>query len=464
MLKHLFLIILLGTAHAAPLPPSIATALQANKIPASALSIVVQAAQSEYTRLEHQPDLAVNPASTLKLVSTLVALERMGPQFSWQTGLYSSGTVVDGTLRGDLYLKGSGDPKLTFERLWLLLRDLQAKGIHKIDGDLILDRSLFQIPTAQADFDEQPERAYNVAPDALLLNFNALRLDLEADAHTLKLHMEPPLFGVSLDPQMKLTDQPCANWSTGWGRPQIIRHKLGQPTLSIRGSFPKNCTASRYLAPLPTEEFSDRLIRGLWQQLGGEISGPTRAARTPEDARLLVQTSSASLAEIIRDINKQSNNSMARILYLGLGAHFAGLGSLANADAATQSWLAEKGLQWPELVMDNGSGLSRQARISARHLAQVLALGRASNFAPEYLSSLPIVALDGTMRKRLHGSSLAAKARVKTGSLDGVKSVAGYVKDGKGRDWLVVGILNHPRAASGGPVLDALLEWAAEAE
>ncbi|WP_179958365.1 D-alanyl-D-alanine carboxypeptidase/D-alanyl-D-alanine endopeptidase [Chitinimonas arctica] len=466
----LWLCLLMQQIGLAALPEPVLAGLKAAKLPAGALGAVVLPVDGGPARLEHQADTAFNPASTIKLLSTLAALETLGPTFQWRTAFYTDGQLDGDILRGNLYLRGSGDPKLTYERVWLLLRDLRARGVRQVSGELLLDRSYFRPDADAADgaIDEQAERAYNVAPDALLLNFKALRFDIAADAKRVSVRIDPPLAGVQAESRMKLVDGDCESWTQGWARPEIVKHADGRLAIALQGRFPRHCHGSRYLGLLEPAEFADRLVRGLWTELGGAIVGGTREAPLPSQARLLVEQYSPPLGELIRDINKLSNNTMARGVYLTLGAEYARanpaaipLSSQQSADLALQAWLNRKGQSYPELVMDNGAGLSRIARISPRHLAGVLALGHAGPFAPEYAASLPIVGLDGTMRKRLPNSSLAGSARIKTGTLDDVKAVAGYVRDSAGRDWVVVGLINHPRAEYGQAALDALLEWAA---
>ncbi|PHV12603.1 D-alanyl-D-alanine carboxypeptidase/D-alanyl-D-alanine endopeptidase [Chitinimonas sp. BJB300] len=460
---------LLAPMAQAQLPATVVASLRAAKIPESALSAVVVPLDGGQPRLTHGADLPVNPASTIKLLTTFMALETLGPTFSWRTGLYTDGPVEGDTLRGNLYVKGGGDPKLTYERVWLLLRELRNRGIRKVTGDLVLDRSYFTLPASDKDaapFDEEPERAYNVAADALLMNFKALRFDMDTESGGMQVRIDPAMAGVQVGSRMKLLKGDCASWSQTWARPEVTTLPDGQVRVMLQGGFPQGCRASRYLGLLGATDFASRLTRGLWAELGGTIAGQTREAVTPGDAKLLAEQQSPPLAEQIRDVNKLSNNTMARTIFLTLGANqpLVGLDSQAAAAEAVRGGLARQGLDFPELVIDNGAGLSRAARISVRHLAQVLQAAQRSNYAAEFAASLPIVGLDGTMRTRLVGTPLAGSARIKTGTLNDVKAVAGYVRDAKGRSWGVVGILNHPRADAGQPVLDNLLQWAATSD
>jgi D-alanyl-D-alanine carboxypeptidase/D-alanyl-D-alanine-endopeptidase (penicillin-binding protein 4) len=202
------------------------------------------------------------------------------------------------------------------------------------------------------------------------------------------------------------------------------------------------------------------LFTRLWRELGGTFAGGVRDADTPPGARRLLAHRTQSLAEIVRDINKFSNNVMARQLFLALGA--IALGAPASYEKSTRAvtqWLAARGLAFPELVLENGSGLSRTERISAKNLGQLLLVAQRAAIMPEYIASLPLVAVDGTMKKRLAGADVAGQAHIKTGTLSGVRAIAGYVLDAKGRTVVVVCLVNHERAPNAAVVQDALLKW-----
>jgi D-alanyl-D-alanine carboxypeptidase/D-alanyl-D-alanine-endopeptidase (penicillin-binding protein 4) len=178
------------------------------------------------------------------------------------------------------------------------------------------------------------------------------------------------------------------------------------------------------------------------------------------DARLIAAVASPALSEVVRDMNKFSNNVMARQIYLTLGAEGYGEpGTEGKSERVVREWLAGKGLPIPELVLENGSGLSRAERISARNLGRLLLASFGSPVMPEFLASLPLTAVDGTMKKRLGDAAVAGQAHVKTGSLTGVRAIAGYVLDARGRRVVVVSFVNHPNALNADAAQDALLDW-----
>jgi D-alanyl-D-alanine carboxypeptidase/D-alanyl-D-alanine-endopeptidase (penicillin-binding protein 4) len=448
---------------AAELPSSVALALKNAGIPASAVGVVAQRVDEARPRVAVNAGVPMNPASTIKLVTTYAALERLGPAYTWQTEAWISGALVNGILEGDLHLKGGGDPKLTYEQFSRLLRQLRQRGVREIRGDLVLDRSAFDVPEVDpGSFDAQPLRPYNVGPDALLVNFNAVSLNLIPDSAsgTLGVIQEPPLATLDIVNKVRVTTQNgCGDWKEGL-RADTFTH--GQVVrLVLSGSYAAACGEQRWnLAVMQNRLFVFGVFKSLWEELGGRFTGNLRESEVPSSARRITVLPAPTLAEIVRDINKFSNNVMARQLFLTLGmAAGSRPARLEDGDKAVREWLAVKGLNFPELVMENGSGLGRQARISAENMNRLLQAGWRSAVMPELMSSLPVSAVDGTMRKRLKENGVAGQAHIKTGSLEGVKTIAGYVLDRQGRRWVVVFLVNHPKAILAGPAQDALLEW-----
>lgn len=448
-----------GSLWAHGLPAVVLQALHAARIPADAVAVVVQPLDAGGPVLSHNAERALNPASVMKLVTTYAALEILGPAATWQTGAWAE-TLPDaeGRLAGSLYLKGSGDPKLNLEQFWLLLRQLQARGVRHIDGDLVLDRSVFELPPFDpAAFDNKPMRAYNVGPDGLLVDYRALRFTVRPEGDGVRLWSETPSDGLRVEARLTPVSGPCAGW-----RDQL-RIEPGPGRLAISGPYPRQCgEQDLWLAPLALEEHVERLFRALWRELGGSLAGRVRSGSTPPAAQLLTYRESPPLAEIVRDINKWSNNVMARQLFLGLASGEAQPANAARARARLLAWLRAKGLEFPELVLENGAGLSRIERISAAHLNALLLAAWQSPVMPEFMASLPVAGLDGTLKRRLRDTPAAGRVHAKTGYLDGVRSLAGYVQDVRGRRYSLVLLINHPEAAAGQAAIDALVLWVVE--
>jgi len=475
------------TATSRNLPPTVARALKAAAIPEQAVAVVVQEVGSIFPRVDVSAGRAMNPASVMKLVTTFAALELLGPAYTWKTEALASAPPADGVLAGDLILRGSGDPSLTFEQFWLLLRQLRGRGLREIRGDLVLDRGAFAVPPHdEAAFDGKPQRPYNAGPDALLLNFKAVRLTLLAAADGIRVLPEPAPANLDIVNLIKLNGGNCGDWRDKL-RADLVRHEgshNGSFRLILTGSYAAACGEQRWnLNLLPQSDYLLGVFRQLWTELGGSFGGTVREAATPADAQPLASIDSPPLAEVVRNINKFSNNVMARQLFLTLGqkvppaasnqSGFAnmesadsrrrvvgGSGTATSAESVVRRWLDERGLRFPELVLDNGSGLSRHERISAESAARLLAAAWSSAVMPELMSSLPLLAVDGTLKKRQ--GSAAGQAHIKTGSLEGVKTLAGYVLDRRGRRQIVVFFVNHPNAAAAQAAQDALLQWVYE--
>jgi D-alanyl-D-alanine carboxypeptidase/D-alanyl-D-alanine-endopeptidase (penicillin-binding protein 4) len=468
LLPALFCLCLLpaASAHASDFPAPVAQALKSAGIPQGATALWVAEVDAGKPRLAVNARTALNPASTMKLVTTYAALDLLGPAYVWKTEAYAAGTINDGVLTGDLHLKGGGDPKLTYDQFGRLLRQIRARGIREIRGDLVLDRSAFAANGSDPGrFDAQPMRPYNVSPDALLLNFKAVTLQLVPDPANRKLlvAMEPAPANLDLVNQITLGNgNGCGDWKERL-RADVFSH--GPNTrLVLTGVFPQACEEQRWnIAVQDHPHFVLGVFQQLWAELGGSFSGGVRDGAVPAEARAVGVLSSPTLAEVVRDINKFSNNVMARQLFLTLGMEAGHRpAGAADADAAIRAWLDARGLGVPELVLENGSGLSRRERISAEGLGRLLQAAWRSAVMPELIASLPVTATDGTMRKRLKQNGVAGQAHIKTGSLEGVRSIAGYVLDKTGRRWIVVFFVNHANASGAQAAQDAVLQWVYE--
>ena len=448
-------------SHAAPigvLSPKVEQALKANKLQGDALSLAMLPLNGPGAPTLFNADVSVNPASTMKLVTTFAALEMLGPTFQWKTEFYTDGTLSGGILHGNLYLKGGGDPKLNMEKLWLLMRDLRANGVQQITGDLILDRSYFKQPVLPAfDDDGGDENApFLVKPDALMINLKALRFVARNDSGRVLVSVEPPIASIRVDNQIKAV---AGSKCTGDVRYNPVTTPEGVSVV-VSGQLANGCSSQTYLSLLDHPAYAAGAVRAIWSELGGSIQGADRQGPVPKSAKLLARAFSPDLAEVIRDINKYSNNTMAQQVFLTLGAQNRTEADGDDAKAAQRvirQWLARKGLTFSHLVMENGSGLSRAERVSAHEMAALLQAAWKSPYAAEFMSSMPLVGMDGTMRKRLKQTAMAGEGHIKTGTLNTVRAIAGFSRDNNGNTWAVVAILNDPKPWGARSVLDQVL-------
>jgi D-alanyl-D-alanine carboxypeptidase/D-alanyl-D-alanine-endopeptidase (penicillin-binding protein 4) len=471
----LFLCLSAGT-QAAALPPSVIQELKKAHIPQSGISVEVREVGKQTSLISINSQRAMNPASTMKLLTTFAALDMLGPAYTWKTEAWIDGELKDGVLYGNLILKGYGDPKFTIEQFWLWLSELRARGLREIRGDLILDRSYYDLPPHDpGEFDADPVRAYNVGPDALLINFNTLRLRYLPEGLGLKVVSEPPLDGVTVDNQLTPNGEKvnCDNWD------DLFSVQPNGDSVVLQGDYPIGCgEREQNLSVMPHTRYVGALFSAIWKELGGTLLGKERDGVVGNNAKLFSIHRSEPLSLVIRDINKYSNNVMARQLFLALGEagpmldipvdsttpdNKAGLNkyplSIERSIFAIQTWLARNQLSFKEVVLENGAGLSRKERISAAHMAQLLQSAFNHPLSAELQASLPILGVDGSVKRRLKESSAASHAHLKTGTLEGVKTIAGYVRSKSGKEWIVVFFINHPYAKGGQDAQDALIEW-----
>jgi D-alanyl-D-alanine carboxypeptidase/D-alanyl-D-alanine-endopeptidase (penicillin-binding protein 4) len=453
------------------LPAPVSATLKRLGLSPKGLSVYVHVVGEREPRLAVNADASRNPASTMKLVTTLAALEVLGPAYTWKTEAYARQPIRDGRLDGDLYLKGYGDPFLVIEHFWKFLRELRNDGLRHIAGDLVLDQSHFAVgPEDPGEFDNRPTRAYNVLPAALLLNFQAVRFHVQPQPYLNRVRViaDPHPASLEIVNRVELTRDHCREGARRLGMQLVPTDGQNKERVVFSGRYDANCGEYEVFRAVTADaaHYTHGVFAALWREQSGRFDGGVREAALPQDARLLQRATSPALADAIRSVNKYSNNVMTRMLLLTLGAEKHSVpGTVEKGTEVVKNWLASRRLDFPELVLANGSGLSREERLSARHLGELLLAGYAGPYMPEFLSSLPISAMDGTLQRRFGGGPLEGRLHLKTGSLDGVRSMAGYLLDRQGRRVVVVSLHNDARlhTANGEQVQDALLRWAYDA-
>lgn len=436
-------------AGAADLPPASIKALRAAGIPENSVAAWVQEVGVPRPTLSWRADTPMNPASAMKLVTTYAALELLGPAFRWKTEVYLDGD--------DLVLRGTGDPKLNYENFWMLLRNLRGRGLRNLRGDLVLDRSYFA-PMPYTAFDPDTYRPYNVAPDALLVNFKSIQFTFipESD-QSVRVYAEPALPGMEIVNELKLGNGECPDGTRAFREMIQASFQPQPPRASFVGTYPLSCGERDLNVALhQPQQYVAAMFRQLWTEMGGTWSGTVREGTVSPTAKLIYVHESEPLGRLVRDINKFSNNVMTQQLFLTMGAAGGEAGNPARGATAVRGLLAARGIAAPELILENGCGLSRVERISAGTLAGVLVDAWRSQWMPELMASLPVSGVDGTMQRR---NVVSGAAHMKTGLLEDTRAVAGYVLAASGRRYVVVAIINHPAAARGTGAHDALIDW-----
>ncbi|NMG74280.1 D-alanyl-D-alanine carboxypeptidase/D-alanyl-D-alanine endopeptidase [Aromatoleum diolicum] len=450
-------------AHGGELPVAVRQALDAAHIPVADVSVWVQAVDSDAPQLQLNAGRPMNPASVMKLVTAFAALDRLGPAYTWSTRLATTGRVADGVLDGSLYLTGGADPMLSYERLWKLLRQVRTLGVTTIRGDIVLDGSALQLPPHDpAAFDGRALRPYNSGAYGLLMHFNTLQLRLlpaSEAGQRVGLAASPALSGLEIDNRITTAAGACGVWYGNLDA--TLEAGPRGPRLVLFGSLPASCGQRDWAtAPLSPEQFGRALVASLWADVGGRVEGAVRSGTTPPDAAALLTETSPPLADVVREMNKWSSNVIARQLLASLGSSVpGGLDMVAGGAEVARAQLDAAGITTAGLVIENGSGLSRIERVSARTLGEILIAAWRRPFMPEFMAALPIAGQDGTARGRLYDSPARGYAHVKTGSINGVRAFAGYVLDRHGRRHAVVMLVNHVEAGSSQAAQDALMEW-----
>lgn len=457
-------LMLVMPAHADGVPTVVADAMRAVAVAPHEYGAVVIPLDGGPPLVWHNADVGFNPASTMKLVTTHAALTLLGPNFRWRTTVLMRGQMVGDVLEGDLVLRGGGDPKFVIEDLTELIGRLRAQGLREIRGNLLVDDSLFDVGDAAVEaFDGDRAQPYNVRPNAALMNFKATRVTVRPEAGGLAVSLDPPLAGVSIVDEVRQVRGGCR-----FGIAGLAIRDTGpeeQPAIRLSGNYSPACgEQSTMVAVLNHRQFMHAFFGAAWRNAGGVWEGRTLVERRlePRLPELVQWTSPRTLADVVKDINKYSNNVMARQVMLQTSAdptRRRGPATLERARGVMHAWLEKRGLRSPELIIDNGSGLSRRERIAPAAMARLLIDAAQSPHAPLYIDSLPVVGVDGTMRNRLRTDPVAGNAWIKTGSLNDVRSIAGYVDAASGQRYAVVMLINGPRAQGSGPAQDALLRW-----
>jgi len=451
------------------LPPPIQRLLTRYTINPDNLSIYVKDLYAAEPLIAHNIDQARNPASTMKLLTTYAALRILEPHYQWQTEAWRRGKIKDGVLEGDLILKGYGDPFLVHERYWKFIHDLKSKGLHTINGNIIIDNSYFDLPpTDPAAFDNQPHRIYNALPSALMFNFQATRFLFQPNSlniadkqkNNVNLTAFPHIPDLQLTNRLRLVKSACRK---AHYRPKFKR--LADNHLQVTGSYSRRCGQQFILRQISSpEDHAFNAFVEFWQALGGTFNGELQQGVVDRKTdRLLHQYASPSLGEQIRLINKWSNNVMTRQLLLSLGAkHYGKPATLEKGRTAIRELLSELAIPNAEqIIIDNGSGLSRDARISAAQMGQLLELAFRDQYMPEFLASLAIGGMDGTLYRRVKKNGMRGRSHLKTGTLRDVTAIAGYLLNRQGRYFIIVMQQNGSKVSKGRGVAvqNALLRW-----
>ena len=406
-------------------------------------AVYVQNLRTGQITAAHRADAPVNPASTMKLVTAFAALHALGEDFRWQTEFKSAAPLrPNGLLDGALYWAGSGDPVFDQHDLLEMQAQLRDNGVKHI-GRLVFDRNLWPHGGTADDFADDSDRAFTTPPDPQMLAYKVVGLTIGRDeGGALTVHTSPPLPEIPLDNRASFTASaaPCPKPA------KFVWGKYENGILTVYGKAPPSCLGKEvYVNMFDAQDFARRSFINQWRHGGNSISDGLAVGPVPPQARTLARIRSKPLRDVLADMNKHSNNIIARTIFLTLGERAAADKARQNPEAAVRSRLTLSGIPTAPLVLENGSGLSRRERVSARMMGDMLAAAYRSPFKQAFIGSLPIAGRDGTLKSRF--KNIGSPLRLKTGTLKNVRALAGYYLGGDGSDPLaVVVIINSERA------------------
>jgi serine-type D-Ala-D-Ala carboxypeptidase/endopeptidase (penicillin-binding protein 4) len=404
---------------------------------------------------QRNADKALIPASVSKLFTAFATLKKLGPTATFKTHVYRTGSLADGKLTGDLYLKGGGDPSLVSERMWMLVNELVRSGIKSITGNLIADSTYYdeeRTPDTRPTYLQ--DQAYNAPVGALSFNFNTTTIFVRPNDDVGK---SPIVYTDPENSYIDVVNQATTGKSEGENtitvkRTSFVKGDIGD-TVLLRGSIPQNSKEVRFYRNIVNPSlYTAHMFRTFWEKRGLELKGNVTEGKVPASAKLVLEFDSLPIWQIVWGMNKFSNNFVADQLMKKLGAEVWGPpGTLAKGLTALGDVLEDIGIPRKSYTIIDGSGLTRKTTVTPRQIVQVLTAAQKDHgMGAEFAASLGIGGEDGTLRNRLPSSKTkGSTVRGKTGSLDGVTALAGYLDTEGGEMVAFAAVLNDPRLKYG---------------
>jgi D-alanyl-D-alanine carboxypeptidase/D-alanyl-D-alanine-endopeptidase (penicillin-binding protein 4) len=433
----------------------------------------------------HNEQWPLTMASTTKVMTTLAGLQLLPSTFRWSTHAWLDGPLTDGVLQGDLILLGGGDATLNSKTLVGWFTRLHKKGLTQIQGRIVLDQSMYRLTDRDHANTPVPEASnpHHAWPDALVVDDSRFTVQLSRSADgSMQAGFDPPLAQIELVTRFSGAARCTAQAHfepAGAADPAPPEPAAAVPAVArvvLSGQWHAGCKTPVTLEAAPGRALSQALVAGAWVASGGTLDGPVvhrepaapaprtkrpRKAASPYPGKPWDTLRSAPLPELVQAINKTSNNLMARSLLLSIAPGFSPTTStLQLARQRMGQWFAKAGLVHAAPHIDNGSGLAHNEQASAQQMVQLLQQAWAAPKVQKvFLASLPIAGADGTLGNRFRNSPAQRQAFLKTGTLTGVRSLAGDVRGQSGQMIAVTLIVNSPRASAAVPTMDRLIEW-----
>ncbi|MEM7646728.1 MAG: D-alanyl-D-alanine carboxypeptidase/D-alanyl-D-alanine-endopeptidase [Pseudomonadota bacterium] len=376
------------------------------------------------------------PASLSKIPTALAFLKNRSMDETFKTWIYKTGKIKKGVLEGDLYLKGGGDPTLVNESMWLMIRELKRSGIQKITGNIYVDESYFDSDYySRGRQNVRVDRAYDAPVSALSLNWNSLTIFIRPGDRVggpAKVFLDPSLSDVEIQNRSKTM--------AGTRRTVTVKRlsKDGRTVIRVEGSFGIHAKEKAFYKSIEDASlWTGKTFKKILNESGVEAKGSVSLSSVPKNATQLVEFDSWEIPRVMSALSKFSNNFVAEMLTKHIGKKQGAPATMEDGLKAINTFLAEKGWKASEYNFVNPSGFTRKNKMRADRLGELLSQSYEQfSLAPEFLSSLPISGIDGTLEKRMK-KVMRAKVRAKTGYLNGVVGLAGYMESRSGGEPIV---------------------------
>ena len=444
-LKFIIIGIFLFSLELFALPQAIEGFIKKSTIPKKDMAIYIKQVGKDVPVLAALNETTLKtPASVIKVLTTYAAVLKLGFDYHFPTKFYTMGLIQNGVLDGDLIVKGYGDPTLNSKDLEKIVEKIKQKGIKRITGNIVIDRSFFRVSTKNSSgFDEHPYSAYNAMPDAMMYNERISTICIVPSKNNVSKKGADASYEVIN--QLKTVNKPCRG-RYSWPGVKIDTAQA-TPKIYLKGKISNHCSKQN-ICQVVTKPYLSfyYALKDKLKKEGVVVEGNMRLRKVPQMAKPLFTHYSRSLEKIISKTAKKSNNLYARHLLLTLGAHvYSAPATLDKGRRAVEQILRNKGaLTQDGLEIDNGCGLSRTAKLSAKMLADMYA-DAYKRYGDRWMQTLSIAGVDGTIKKRFRGTAVKNRAWMKTGTLKRTKNISGYVKDASGQLYEVVILVQSKR-------------------
>ncbi len=461
MMRYMLLVFVFVSFGLAALPEAISNMLNANKLDPAQVSILIKELKSGKTIASLNSEQSRVPASVMKILTTYSALLELGTDFRWPTKFYYTGRFSKGIINGDLAIEAFGDPTLSTRDLYRIAKRLRHFGVRKITGNMIIDRSFFATDEkVSSGFDRNKYSEYNAMPDALMLNDHLSKIIVASKNGKIVAYKSIPGDEYDIINNMHSTSGPCRG-KNSW--PYLsVKTSNGKPAVVFSGTISTRCP-KRAIYKLLThshESFYHAFAAAL-KQAGISFDGQMVLERIPKGAKAWRIHHSKPLLQIVAKTNKKSNNLYARHIFLLVGAQMEGAPATeAKGAKAVQSILSSRGIWDDRIRINNGCGLSRSSRITARALVDVLE-DAYRQYGKRWLNALSIAGKDGTIKRRFRRSVAKDRAWMKTGTLNNAKNIAGYVRGRSGKMYVLTILYNGREKWKASSLQNQIIEWLA---